>query len=416
MSLERARRVADAVLYEGYVLYPYRASARKNRYRWTFGVVMPRGWSGGEPSSMTLECLVETDAAAPPAIEGLLRFLQIERRQVQAAGIDAFEDADSITVAGEEHVSWDEGLERELAFTVGAPAAVAPGTATRVLDARLDGGVRETPLAERGVVLGRVTRTRRPLAATVTAALAPLSPTLTKLTLTVDNVSALADVAAPRHEAVQAALVGAHLLLSVRGGAFVSLLDPPAHARAHAGGCASVGLFPVLAGEPGSRAHLFASPIALYDHPAIAAESPGHTFDGAEIDELLALSTRALGDDEKRQARATDPRAAEVIDRADRLSDDALLALHGKSRTAAFAPGSRVRVRLQAPSGPRRTDAQDMFLDGRVGVIEELREDFDGQTHVAIILEDDPAAELHRWYGRHLHFRPDELELVEAAP
>jgi hypothetical protein len=57
-----------------------------------------------------------------------------------------------------------------------------------------------------------------------------------------------------------------------------------------------------------------------------------------------------------------------------------------------------------------------MFLDGRVGVVEEVREDFDGQTHVAIILEDDPAAELHRWYGRHLHFRPDELELVEAAP
>ena len=240
--------------------------------------------------------------------------------------------------------------------------------------------------------------------------------TLFKLTLFLDNVSALADAAAPRQEAAPAALAGAPLIMSVRGGEFVSLLDPPAHASAAADACASVGLFPVLAGDPGTRTLLLASPIALYDHPAIAAESPGHTFDGAEIDELLALSTRALGDDEKRQARATDRRAAEVIDRAARLSDAALLSLHGKTRGSALVPGSRVRVHLGAPSGPRRTDAQDMFLDGRVGVVEEVREDFDGQTHVAIILEDDPAADLHRWYGRHLHFRPDELELLEAAP
>jgi hypothetical protein len=57
-----------------------------------------------------------------------------------------------------------------------------------------------------------------------------------------------------------------------------------------------------------------------------------------------------------------------------------------------------------------------MFLDGRIGVVQAVREDVDGQTHVAIVLEDDPAADLHRWYGRHLHFRPEELELVEPRP
>ena len=31
MSLDAVRAVADAVLYEGYLLYPYRASAAKNR-------------------------------------------------------------------------------------------------------------------------------------------------------------------------------------------------------------------------------------------------------------------------------------------------------------------------------------------------------------------------------------------------
>jgi len=32
--MDIARQIADAVLYEGYLLYPYRASARKNQIRW----------------------------------------------------------------------------------------------------------------------------------------------------------------------------------------------------------------------------------------------------------------------------------------------------------------------------------------------------------------------------------------------
>ena len=36
-SWDRARAIADAVLYEGYLLYPYRASSSKNRSRWQFG-------------------------------------------------------------------------------------------------------------------------------------------------------------------------------------------------------------------------------------------------------------------------------------------------------------------------------------------------------------------------------------------
>ena len=37
----RARAVADAVLYEGYLLYPYRATSQKNQYRWQIGVLGP---------------------------------------------------------------------------------------------------------------------------------------------------------------------------------------------------------------------------------------------------------------------------------------------------------------------------------------------------------------------------------------
>ena len=41
--------------------------------------------------------------------------------------------------------------------------------------------------------------------------------------------------------------------------------------------------------------------------------------------------------------------------------------------------------------------------------------DVDGETHVAVVLVDDPAAELHDWYGRYLYFAPDELEPLAAA-
>ena len=34
MSLDEVREVADAVLYEGYLLYPYRASSSKNQSSW----------------------------------------------------------------------------------------------------------------------------------------------------------------------------------------------------------------------------------------------------------------------------------------------------------------------------------------------------------------------------------------------
>ncbi|MDB4968868.1 MAG: hypothetical protein JWN44_4557 [Myxococcales bacterium] len=427
MSFERARRIADAILYEGYVLYPYRASSRKNRYRWTFGVVAPRTWSeagGCEPSSMTLECLVEARGPTLPRIEGRLRFLHVERREVEAAiGEGRFRAVESLTVGAQEHITWEEANERELPFTIDVPCE-----RTRVLDERLEESRQERTLHDGdGALVGRVVRTQRALALTLTASAALTASTgheLWKLTIALENVTPFEDFAALREDAVVSSLVGAHLVLSVSDGAFVSLLDPPAEARAAAESCRNVGLFPVLAGEPGAKGLLLASPIVLYDHPQIAAESPGDTFDGTEIDELLALSTRSLTDDEKREARATDRRAAEVIDRAERLSDSALLALHGKGgggktnasgQADTIGQGSRVRVRLGVATGTRRTDAQDMFLDGRIGIVEEVREDLDGQTHLAVILDDDPAAELHRWYGRHLHFRPEELELVEAV-
>ena len=83
MKFEIAEKVADAVLYEGYLLYPYRASAMKNQVRWQFGVVMPRVYSesGSEPWAMQTECLVEPGDAS--ALDLKLRFLQVQARIVE---------------------------------------------------------------------------------------------------------------------------------------------------------------------------------------------------------------------------------------------------------------------------------------------------------------------------------------------
>ena len=61
MSIELARAVADAVLYEGYLLYPYRATSSKNQVRWQFGVLGPDGAERlgiGEDSRLSMQTLL----------------------------------------------------------------------------------------------------------------------------------------------------------------------------------------------------------------------------------------------------------------------------------------------------------------------------------------------------------------------
>ena len=83
--LDQARQVADAILYEGYLLYPYRASAQKNQERFQFGVLMPpayRSVDEHEPSAAQTECVLE---CAPDAtVTVVARFLQVQRRTVLA--------------------------------------------------------------------------------------------------------------------------------------------------------------------------------------------------------------------------------------------------------------------------------------------------------------------------------------------
>ena len=436
MSFDRARRIADAVLYEGYLLYPYRASAGKNQVRWQFGVLAPRGWceaGGCESWWSQTDCLVEAAPGAPVTLRCLLRFLQLQRRAVETCQAGGFGEVPALEVAGERWTSWDEAVEREAELR--APLAAG---ASRALD--LPAGSEEERLPASGAAVGRLVRRRWPLHGSLRVSSERVDERLLLVRIRVENSTPWADPAAPRDEALRSSLLGTHLLLGVEGGAFLSATDPPEWARTAAARCASVRTWPVLvAGEPGEGDAMLSSPIILGDHPAVAEESPGDLFDGTEIDEILTLRTLALTDEEKAEARATDARAAAIIDRVEGLGAEALARLHGTLRPAggeptppppwwspeaeaaispetesvqvggvAVARGSLVRLRPGA-----HADAQDMFLAGRLATVEGVYVDLEERRHVAVTLPGAPAA---GGPGRYLYFSPDEIEPAGGAP
>jgi hypothetical protein len=302
------RAIADAVLYEGYILWPYRKSALKNQRRWTFGGVHPPAHSREHPddrSLMRTECLLM--GGDPADVDVGVRFLHVVRRDVALADGTP---VDELEVDGERHLAWDEAVERELGP---GPIAIAAGREVQALGEA-----------------GSVIRSWEALAGSVDVRAEELRPGLFRLTVEIANRTPWAGGA--REEALRRTFCSTHTVLRTRGGRFVSLTDPPAELRAEAQACRNEGTWPVLVGEPGSRDTLLSSPIILEDHPRIAPESPGDLFDGGEIDQLLILNILTLTDAEKAEMRDSDPRAREILERTEALTPDQLLRLHGALR------------------------------------------------------------------------------------
>lgn len=474
-AFDEASALADSVLYEGYVLYPYRRSSDKNRVRWQFGVLAPQHWIEAHGTStetvagsaeswwQQTECLLEADDSA--TIQLRPRFLQTQQKSVQAREADqTFGPVGRLELADRTEVGFDEAVPRQADITTTVADLLATEQSFTVEAA---GREQVTPVTDgNGDEVGRIVRRAVPLTAIVTvSAVRTQAPfPLVRLRIRIENADPEAAPAdAERDEALRHALLSTHCLVAVDDGSFLSLLDPPAWATPAAEACRNVRTFPVLAGHPGTSRLVLSAPIILYDHAQVAPESPGDLHDAAEIDELLTLSTQALTEDEKREARGTDPRAAAIIDRVDEMPSEVLNRLHGairsigprssngedKPATAGTAtsgggssrdtatsdagpvpwwepgaddeidPGTDTvlvdgvqvgrgcRVRLQ----PRRrgTDAHDMFLADRIAQVEKVLLDVDGSRQLAVTIEDDPSAELHQWYGRFHYFRPEEI-------
>jgi hypothetical protein len=368
-AVEEACAVADAVLYEGYLLYPYRRSSAKNRVRWQFGVLAPRAWaetygpvapgiSGSVESwQQQTECVLRAEPGAVVRVR--VRYLQMQHRGVErrdedgrCTPVDSLETGESVHLAFDEAVPreaevvvpLDELLERERQFAFGSPG----GQETE----ELPGGA------------GRLVRRRSPVEARTTLRVEPIAGpgSLHRLRVRTENTGVSTPPGAARDEALRHSLIAAHTFIGGEGLAFFSSIDPPDEVAAHVRDCRNLHTFPVLAGPEGTDRLVLSAPIILPDHPQVAPESPGDLHDAAEIDEILTLRTLLLTDDEKREARATDPRAARILDRVETMPPEVFARLHGAIRSLAPSPApAPVSARPATdPPGPPAATVPDL--------------------------------------------------------
>jgi hypothetical protein len=440
VSTALADQIADAILYEGYVLYPYRASAAKNRVRWHVGLVTPRAYSeatASDPWFLQTECLADINPGATLTVR--VRCLHVQERVIeQPVDGDEWRCVESLQLDDGWLITWDEAVvcefTREALPLDGMPREWCESW---VLN---DAYEVQTVHDRNGRIAARIVRRRTRILTNIRIETEPCGH-LHKIRVRVENLTPTrANTLAERDAAVRQSLAGTHTLLSIEHGGLISLLDPPNEAAALAASCINTHTFPILIGPVGSRQTMLSAPIILYDYPVVAPESPGDLCDATEIDEMLMLRVKSLTEPEKREARATDSRAAQIIERCDTASAVTMSQLHGAVRHYADAAsaedwesflnppgdaapdtacveiaGTRISrgssVRLQ-PTG--HADSLDMCLRGRIATVTAVYQTLEGKPYVAVTLDDDPLAGSGAHYRRSLFFSPNELVPLDA--
>lgn len=285
-QMESLRAIANAVLYEGYMLYPYRPSALKNqRPGWSFGTLLPPSYTASNPhetSFMSGEVLALRVDAAEFTIDG--RFLQL------------YPGGASVERSVEMHATLSSLLDHpvETTFAFAADSNEVRGCVKLFAET--------------------------------------MSKDVIKISLSLHNHSRSGKGFSDRDAALQQGLIAAHAIILANGSEFVSLLDPPEELQSLVAGCHRAGVFPVLAGNPDERTAMLFSPIILYDYPQIAPESPGDFFDSSEIDELLTLRVLTLSEAEKDEMRHGSSRGRELLERTESTTPEEVLRMHGVFR------------------------------------------------------------------------------------
>lgn len=386
MSASAVDQIARAVLYEGYILYPYRQSALKNQQRWNFGVLYPPAWAanqtGSDRSYFQMECLAKCSDKATLNLS--IRFLQLVGR-------------DSGT--GE----WQEGLEQKVSFD-----SIPVGELSfdpRFENFAFPGGTENS---------NNVVRRKTDLEGQLAISAKKIKGNVFRLTVRVTNTSA-AEIS-DRNEALLYSLASAHCVATLHEGGFVSQIDPSEDLRDPVAGCQNIGVWPVLVGKEGATDTMLGSPIILYDYPQVAPESKGDLFDATEIDEILILRILTLTDEEKEEVRRSDERARRMLERLEASPPEHLLELHGKIRNmqrvdavsgSQWNKGDRVRLRPR-----KRADIFDTLLEGKIAIVEAVEQDFENNVHLAVVIEDDPGRDLGemRYIGHRFFFSTEEVE------
>ena len=307
MNLARVEQIAKAVLYEGYMLYPYRPSSVKNRQRFNFGVLYPEAYcdaqEGADPCSMRTECLVRGNRDS--AIELRLRFLHLQIRLRRDSSLPD---------------DWQEAVEREVCL----PECSLDDLCERQMTQSFAFPLRRGSVNE---------FSQESVEGAVDASAQQLDEDVFKISLRARNTTLLKDLSVDRNAVLMHSLVSTHAVLGVINGEFISLLEPPQGLEDLAASCQNVGAWPVLVGDAGEKDTLLASPIILYDYPQIAPESVGDLFDGTEIDEILSLRIMTLTDQEKQEMRQSDDRARQILERTESMPAEQFMKLHGVVRT-----------------------------------------------------------------------------------
>jgi hypothetical protein len=421
-------RVVQAVLYEGYILYPYRRGT-KNHHRWTFGSLFPRDYAnatgGSEPHAMQVQCLFRAKEDA--VIDVKVQFLQLIDRRVNKRTTEQsepnadqrLEPVEEFEVNGKRYQSWQEAAEQtvalELNLSQGAQQNGFSFPSSRSIEPIADSSGRE---------VAAILRTQADIQGTIEATAQNLHDDLYQLTLRILNTTPIGQSRPllARERALLHSMASTHAILNISQGQFLSLIDPPPAEAELAKRCQNIGMWPVLVGDAGATDAMLASPIILYDYPQIAAESPGNLFDGTEIDEILSLRILTLSDEEKRNAATLDERGAAMLNRTQALARDQLMRLHGTMRqpprlqtvhvgAAELRTGDHVRLR---PRG--RADAFDIILNGKTATIVAIEQDFENRIHLAVTVDDDPGADIGAAgkIGHRFFFGLDEIEPLRA--
>jgi hypothetical protein len=325
VTLSLVDQIAKAVLYEGYMLYPYRPSSVKNRQRFNFGVLYPQVYSevqsGLEVCSMKAECLIHASSvhgnlepgAVDTTLEIRLRFLHLQTRDAQPS--------DSSLPEG-----WQEAAEREVVVSA------------RQIETLVDELFRhpfEISASDNTTVVGIKQRT---VQGCIEVSAEKIHQSIFeeeafKVVIVIRNTTPLENPGCNRNEALMHSFISTHVILGVENAEFVSLLEPPEKFQELASQCQNVGVWPVLVGDPGQCDTMLASPIILYDYPQIAPESAGDLFDGTEIDEILSLRIMTLTDEEKREIRQSDGRARQILERTENMPVEQFMKMHGAIRS-----------------------------------------------------------------------------------
>lgn len=279
--MSNIEKICNALLYEGYALFPYRKNALKNQKRFNFGVLSPKVWA---EKQMNEQHFQQTEILVLAENESKLSF--------KTRFLELSDDSE-----------WQTAVEKKIEdeFSLSEP---------KTLEYKEDS------------LCGKIEISTK-----------KLTEDLFKIRFIFENLTKSENCESlSREEVLQFSFVSTHTIFEIENGKFVSLLETPNEFVNQAKSLRNINILPVLIGDKFKQNIILASPIILYDFPEIAENSLENFFDGLEIDELMILNLLALPDEEKRQIAETDELTKKILDKIESATPEDLLKLHAHLR------------------------------------------------------------------------------------